>query len=284
MSLTSHSVGAALAAAPPGKKGLFPGRSAVDGRRSLLGGSAGIVLILVLWALMARTQPELILPSPARTWEAFLGLGADGTLFIELARTIYRSATGVLLALVAGVVWGAVNGLSSWAAVISQPALSALMAVPPVVIVALGLIWFGPGDAVTRLVIVLVALPLLVVTVQEAVRNVDRDLVEMATAFGIPRGQVLRQVIAPGIASPVLAATTVTFGQAIRVAVMAELLSATDGVGAEVSVARTNLETADLFAWTAALVVMVIVLETCILRPFTARLLHWRSAPDRSLI
>ena len=247
--------------------------------RALLGGLIGIAALLGLWTLLSRNQPELLVPSPARTWRAFLDLLADGTLASELSRTLYRAVVGVLLALAIGVVWGTINGYVSWAAAISRPALSALMAIPPVVFVALGLIWFGPGDAVIRLVIVLVALPLTVITVQESVQNVDSDLIEMASAFEIPRFAVLRHVIAPGIASPVLAATTVTVGQAIRVAVMVELLSAVDGVGAEVALARTNLATADLFAWTAALIVMVVAVETVLLRPLTARLLRWRDVP-----
>lgn len=250
-------------------------------RHALWGGIIGVAVLLTLWSVLSRNQPEIILPSPRQTWHAFLGLLADGTMLTELGRTLYRSATGVLLALSVGIVWGALTGLSSWAAAISRPALSSLMAIPPVVIVALGLIWFGPGTAVTRLVIVLVALPLIVVAVQEAIHNVDSDLIEMASAFEMPRFAVLRHVIAPGIASPVLAATSVTVGQAIRVSVMAELLSAADGVGAEVALARVNLVTADLFAWTAALVVLVIVLETCLLRPATARLLRWRGTSAR---
>ena len=249
------------------------------GRRALVGGLIGIGLLLILWTFLSRGRPEILMPSPIQTWQAFIGLLTDGTLVDELARTLYRSLTGVLLALAIGLVWGTVNGLSLWTAAVSRPALSSLMAVPPVVIVALGLIWFGPGDAVTRLVIVLVALPLIVVTVQESVQNVDSDLIEMATVFEMSRGTVLRHVIAPGIASPVLAATSVTVGQAIRVSVMAELLSATNGVGAAVSLARTNLATADLFAWTAALIVLAISLETFLLRPATARLLRWRSVP-----
>lgn len=254
-------------------------RSQPAERRTLLGGGLGITALFALWVVLALTQPEIVLPSPAQTWTAFLGLLADGTLVSELARTLYRSATGVLLALGLGGLWGALNGLSFWATAISRPALAALMAIPPVVVVALGLIWFGPGDAVTRLVIVLVALPLIVITVQEAVRNVNRELLEMTTTFGVSRPAVLRHVIAPGIASPVLAATSVTMGQAVRVAVMAELLSAVDGVGAQVSLARTNLATADLFAWTVALIVLVILLETLLLRPFAAHLLRWRAAP-----
>lgn len=248
-------------------------------RRTLLGSIAGIGLVLLLWTYLSRDQPEIILPSVSQTWNAFLGLLADGTLASELTRTLFRSVTGVLLALGIGIVWGTLNGLSSWASAVSRPALSSLLAVPPVVIVALGLIWFGPGDAVTRLVIVLVALPLMVITVQESVQNVDRDLIEMAEVFELPRKDVLRHVIAPGIASPVLAATSVTVGQAIRVSVMAELLSATDGVGAEVARARTNLETADLFAWTVSLIVLAILLETLVLRPTTSRLLRWRGNP-----
>ena len=76
--------------------------------------------------------------------------------------------------------------------------------------------------------------------------------------------------------SPVLAAATVTFVSAMRVAVMAELIGATDGIGREVSQARTNLETADLFAWTLVLVVLVIALETFIMRPLMKRQLRWR--------
>ena len=245
------------------------------------GGVIGVILPLALWAILSRNQPEILVPSIQNTWQAFLDLLTDGGLLSELGRTLLRSASGVLLALVAGLIWGTINGVSSWAAAISRPTLSALMAVPPVIIVALGLIWLGPGASAIRLVIVLVALPLMVITVQESVQNIDRDLIEMAEVFHMPRATMFRHVLAPGITSPVLAATTVTVSQAIRVAVMAELLSSNNGVGAEISLARTNLATSDLFAWTATLVAAVIVLETFALRPLTERLLRWRSEPTR---
>jgi len=245
-----------------------------------MGGALGVAALLVLWTALASSQPEIILPSPAQTWQAALKLAASGVLLDSLGLTIYRAATGVLLGLAIGVVWGAVNGVSDWASSVSRPALSALMAVPPVVLVSLGLIWLGPGPGVTRLVIVLVALPLIVVTVEEAVRDLDRTLIEMAQAFKLSRLDRLLHVVAPGVASPVLAATTVTFGQSLRVAIMAELLSAVTGIGAQIQRAQTNLDTAKIFAWTIAVVLVVILLETAVLNPLNARLLRWRSAPD----
>lgn len=232
------------------------------------------------WALLATTQPEIILPSPRQTLDALVRLAQDGTLLTALATTLSRAASGVLIGLALGVVWGAVNGVSSWASSISRPAVSALMAIPPIVLVSLGLIWLGPGGGVTRLVIVLVALPLIVITVEEAVRDLDRNLIEMAAAFELSRLDLFRHVVAPGVASPVLAATTVTFGQSLRVAIMAELLSAVTGIGAQISQAQTNLDTAKIFAWTITVVVVVIALEAAVLKPLNARLMRWRGAPD----
>lgn len=246
------------------------------GRNAFTGGVIGVVVLLILWALFSRTQPEIILPSPAETWRAFAHLWSGGTLLRELGLTLYRAASGVLIGLAIGSIWGAINGLFNWVSNVTRPVVSALMAIPPIVLVSLGLIWLGPGGAVARLVIVLVALPLIIVTVEEAVRNLDQRLIEMATVFQVSRARRFRHVIAPGIASPVLAATTVVFGQSLRVAIMAELLSTVTGIGAQISLAQTNLDTAKIFAWTITVIIVVIALETAVLKPFNSRLLRWR--------
>lgn len=245
-----------------------------------MGGALGIATLVAVWSVMAGRQPEIILPSPAETWAGLMSLVKTGVLFDSLWLTVLRAATGVLAGLGIGLVWGAVNGLSPWASSISRPLVSALMAIPPVVLVSLGLIWLGPGAGVTRLVIILVALPLIVITVEEAVRDLDRNLFEMASAFKLSRLEVLKHVVLPGIASPVLAATTVTFGQSLRAAIMAELLSATTGVGALVARAQANLDTAKIFAWTIVVVIFVILLESLVLKPVNHWLLKWRAAPQ----
>ncbi len=247
-------------------------------RRELPSLLAGAVVLVVVWAALAQNQPELTLPSPSQTWHAFTQLVSDDQIVSELARTIGRAAFGLCIAFGIGLIWGGLAGRFRQFGAFMQSSLSMLMALPPVVLVALGIVWLGPGGSVTHMVVTLVALPLIVVSVTEAVRAVDADLLEMARSFELSRWKTFRHVVAPGIASPVLAATSVTAGQGLRVAVMAELLSATDGVGAQVALAQTNLNTADLFAWAIVLVIIVIVIETLILRPLTARLLAWRNA------
>ena len=256
-----------------------PTRAPFGPRREAGDRSTAVATLLgavVVWAWFARGQPELILPSPAETARAFADLAREGVLVSETLRTIVRAVAAVDIALGIGVAWGTLNGVSRWASAASQTALASLMALPPIVLVVVGLTWLGPGAATTRLVIVLVAVPLIVVAVAEAVRDIDADLLEMAAAFELGRVRTLRHVVAPAIASPVLAAASVVVGQSLRVAVMAELLSAADGIGAEVARARANVETADVFAWALTLIAVVLVVELAVLRRLTRRSLRWR--------
>jgi len=74
----------------------------------------------------------------------------------------------------------------------------------------------------------------------------------------------------------VLSAVTVAVGQSIRLTVMAELLSTTTGLGAEVQQARTNLETADVFALSAVMAALTLALELLLLKPLRRRLERYR--------
>jgi len=102
----------------------------------------------------------------------------------------------------------------------------------------------------------------------------------MATVFSKSRPWTIRRIVLPAVAPPVLSALTVAVGQSVRVTVMAELLSTPTGLGAEVQQARTNLETADVFALSVIMAALTLLLELCVLRPLRRRLMAWRSQPS----
>ena len=98
----------------------------------------------------------------------------------------------------------------------------------------------------------------------------------MARLFRFGLWGTVRRVIIPAVVPPVLSAVTVAVGQSIRLTVMAELLSTTTGLGAEVQQARTNLETADVFALSAVMAALTLGLELLFLRPLRNRLARYR--------
>ncbi len=252
--------------------------SARDRAARLAWSTGGLVALVAVWAFAANGRNELLLPSPAQTVRVARRLITDGVYFSALLTTVGRALSGIVIAVVIGVVWGALAGRFTPVADFGRPLVATLMAVPPVVVVVVGLLWFGPSGGVARFVIVLVALPLIVVAVQEAVRNLDPDLLEMAHVFGFSRARLIRHVVVPGISSPVIAAISVVVGQSVRVAVMAELLASADGVGFHVARSRANLDSAALFAWAALLVATVLVIERVLLAPIERRARRWRGA------
>ena len=218
-----------------------------------------VSLILFQAQHVQRAEPSQRIPGPSILALAVIGLG---------------------LSCLIGVPTGWALGTWTWLRELLDSWVQVLMAVPPIVLVVVGMIWLGPTAEVVILVVTLVTLPLLVASMRDAVLNVDGDLLEMATVFSKSRPWTIRRVILPAVAPPVLSALTVAVGQSVRVTVMAELLSTPTGLGAEVQQARTNLETADVFALSAMMAALTLVLELCLLRPLRRRLMAWSSQPS----
>ena len=242
-------------------------RSGAERLRSALLWWTGIALAVLIWHTAARTQPEYVLPGPRSTWEALVGLVRDEELGAALLLTVERGAVGLGISCLIGLPLGWAMGTWPWLRELLDSWVQVLMSVPPIVIVVVGMIWLGPTAGVVVLVVALVTLPLLVTAVRDAVAGVDADLLDMARVFARSRAWTVRRIILPAVAPPVLSALTVAVGQSVRVTVMSELLSTTTGLGAQVQQARTNLETADVFALSVVMAGLTLALELCVLGP-----------------
>jgi ABC-type nitrate/sulfonate/bicarbonate transport system permease component len=99
-----------------------------------------------------------------------------------------------------------------------------------------------------------------------------RVLLEMSALFRVSMRWRLRHVVLPAVAPPVLASVAVTLSQALRLAMMAELLAAPDGAGAGVAAARSYLDTPTVLAW-ALIAVFALVVDGLVLGPVRRRAL-----------
>lgn len=252
-------------------------RSRAERLRSAVLWWAGILLAVLIWHLVARSQPAYVLPGPGATWEALVDLVDRGRLADALVLTTERGATGLGVSCLVGIPLGWAMGTWAWLRELLDSWMQVLLSVPPIVVVVVGMIWLGPTAGVVVLVVALVTLPLLTTTVRDAVAGVDADLLEMARVFARGRAWTVRRVILPAVAPPVLSALTVAVGQSVRVTVMSELLSTTTGLGAMVQRARTNLDTDDVFALSVVMAALTLILELCVLGPLRRRLARpWR--------
>ena len=118
----------------------------------------------------------------------------------------------------------------------------------------------------------LMVVPLVWENVRQGILHTDKRLLEMAQVFRLSRRQRFSQVWLPSVRSYLQAAVTTGFGFAWKAGVAAEILCwPADSIGYRIAAAKHLLETAEVFAWTAMVVILSVVLERLLRRLMNRR-------------
>lgn len=247
------------------------------GRKAHTLTALGLASLFFAWWLIALGQPTYSLPGPDDAAVALVHIMTTGKFWAALALTFARAALGFAVTTVVGIAWGWLSGVVEPIEYLSRGLLQLLMSVPAVVLVILGMLWFGTNATVVVFVVGLVGVPVIATSTAEAVRAIDADLVEMGHLFGLSRIRMLRMIIGPSVVPAILATVTVVMGQSIRVAVMAELLATGSGLGAAIRLAQINIQTDYVFAYAIVLVLLTYLLDTLVIQPIQRRAVLYRS-------
>jgi NitT/TauT family transport system permease protein len=100
----------------------------------------------------------------------------------------------------------------------------------------------------------------------------------MAKAFGANPLQRLTSIGLRNVSVHLFPALAVALGTAFKVAVMAELLANTGGVGGALARSRSNLDVGEALAWVIIAVVALMAVEYGVIHPIRAGFERWRDA------
>jgi len=241
-------------------------------------GLTGLFCIAAAWQAGHEAYGSFILPAPLDTGRALAAL-AGAPDFVRIAgETTGRALAGFALAALGGSLIGVLAGYSFAAIRALKPIVTIILGVPPIAWIVLALIWFGASGGTAVATVVIAALPIAFAGAVEGVVTRDRSLEAMALAFGAGPLRRFRSVVLPHLVSHLFPAWTTTLGTAFKVAVMAELLSNTGGIGGALAVARANLDIADAMAWVVLVVMLLLAVEYGVLHPLREALERWRAA------
>ena len=224
----------------------------------IAGRLCGLAALLGAWEAASRQGQGIAVASPGETFAAMAGLLAQPTFWLgDLAVSVRRVGLGFSLGLAAGGGLGLLAGWYPAARAFLVPSRWMLTSVPGVVAVMLGMLRFGLGSTMVVAIVALMVAPAIHVAVIEGLATVDAALLEMARAYRFTPGMRFWHIYAPAMAAPLFSGGVVALGGAMRVAVLAEALGSNEGVGHALAVARTNLDTPQLYA--LALLSMLLV-------------------------
>ena len=240
------------------------------------GAIASIFLFIAVWDVGNQIYGDLILPSPLETFSTLWTLFSDNGFMENLMITLRRAMIGFGISLVVGTALGLLAGFFVTASIVSRPIVTILMGMPPIAWIVLAMIWFGMGDATVEFTVVVASLPIVFVGALQGTKTLEDKFEEMADIFKVPRTMKFFDIYLPHIFSYVFPAWVAALGMAWKIVVMAELLATSDGLGASLAMARSQLDTASALAIVVAMVGLLMIAEYIFLEPIKREVEKWR--------
>jgi NitT/TauT family transport system permease protein len=206
-----------------------------------------IFVLFVAWEYFGRRVNPILFTYPTAIARAFIGLVASGELQSYMKESLLVLLYASILAIVVGVLFGVVMGrfaIIDWATDIY---ISALYSMPMVAMVPLIVLWFGfKVPAKVIIVFLFMVFPILLNTYQ-GVKDVDRNLQEVARSFCSTEGQLWRHLIIPSAIPFIVVGVRLAIGRGLVGMIVAEFYTSVTGLGYMIVRYANAFETDKLF-------------------------------------
>ncbi len=209
---------------------------------------AAAVVFLAAWEVLGRAINPILFAPPSRVAGAMWDMTLSGRLPRALGTTLNTLTVAVVLSVLVGIPGGVVLGRAKRLSAVVEPYIDAVYATPRVVIVPLVILWFGVGYSGRLFVVWLGTVIPIFLNTAIGVRNSRKDLIEVATSFGINQRDLVRHVILPGAVPYVIAGLKIAMGRALIGVVIAEIFLDLTGVGGIIQTESAFFRTAPMLA------------------------------------
>lgn len=220
--------------------------------------TAGCVLFwLILWQVGAMLlDQQILLVSPVQAAVRLFELLPTEDFRRSVLFSSGRILSGFAIGLVGGTALAILAGKLRFVKTLLSPLVSAVKAVPVASITVLALIWVSSKN-LSILVSVMIALPIVYSNMLEGIESLDPKLNEMAQLFEVPAWRRFTGVYLSQLLPYFRSAAKLAIGLSWKSGAAAEIIGIPSGsIGEKLYEAKIYLETADLFAWTAAVVLL----------------------------
>ncbi len=232
------------------------------------------VFWLTVWHVIAViVAQEVLIPSP---WTVICTMGnllTKPLFWQSVGLTLLRVCVGFAVALLVGVVLAALTTRFSVLHTLFSPVLHIIRAAPVASFIIMTLVWIA-YDFVPAFISFLMVLPIVWINVSEGIRQTDRQLLEMADLFRVTKFRQIQRIYLLSVKPYFLTAAVNGLSFAWKSAVAAEVICRPDfSIGRQLQESKLYMETPKVFAWTAIVVILSLILEHLLLRlTATARL------------
>jgi ABC-type nitrate/sulfonate/bicarbonate transport system permease component len=237
-----------------------------------------LLILAVAWEGSTRFHlvSELALPPLSNVLAAWGRLAASGELLTHGADSLYRTAAGLLCAVLAGSLLGILMGWSRLFDTILGPLVRMLYPLPKSALIPMMALWLGFGDA-SKIVLIFLGCTLPVaISAYNGARGVDRTLVWSARALGASRMRTLFDVVVPGALPELMSGIRIALATSFILLVSSEFIAARKGLCFMIGVLGEGGVYDAMFAAVLTVALLGFIADRLYLM-LMRRVLRWRS-------
>ncbi|SMH38256.1 ABC transporter permease [Maritimibacter sp. HL-12] len=243
--------------------------------------AAILILVLVAWEVLptALDVPRFIIPTLSDSMIELKRMWTNEGLLGHVTSTALLTLIGFLIGSLLGAVMGYLLGMSTFWEKVLSPYILALQIAPKVAFAPLFIMWFGYNSMPKLLVTVLIVFFPVLVNVLQAMRTVDRDLVNLARAYNLTRMGIFWKVEMPSTLPNLMAGLRIASTLAVIGVTVGELVGGNTGLGYLISYGGGQANAAMVFNAIILLTVIGFVLYAALER-IEERVLHYLPKAD----
>ncbi|CAN7633588.1 ABC transporter permease [Bosea sp. LjRoot237] len=238
----------------------------------------GLVAFLLLWEAIpyfGLVNPAF-LPGPSALPSAFLREVKSGAWLTAIMGSLGHYFIGLFTGAGLGIALGVLTGMSRIAEETTAWVVRLLRPIPGLAWVPFAIIWFGVNPQAAVFIIAIGVFWIVFFAAQGAIRGVDRDLIEVADAFGFRSPfQRLIKILLPAAMPGILVGVRTALGQAWMAVVAAEIFGVA-GVGQRMMQASSLLATDLVVIYMLTMAALYGLLDTLFVA-FQGWVLRWKA-------
>ena len=235
-----------------------------------------LALTLLAWQFLPTwlEVPTFIIPTLSDCVVEMGRMWSHENLLSNTASTALYTVLGFAIGSLLGATLGYLLGMSEFWEKVLSPYILALQIAPKVAFAPLFIMWFGYNAMPKLLVTVLIVFFPVLVNVLQAMRTVDRDLVNLARAYDLSRLGVFWKVEMPSTLPNLMAGLRIASTLAVIGVTVGELVGGNTGLGFLISYGGGQANAAMVFNSIVLLTVIGFVLYYAIVK-VEERVLHY---------
>ena len=235
-----------------------------------------ILIIFILWQTLALLINSDTFPTAVDVFKSLYFHLTQGELLYHLSITLLRVVITFFIAMLIGVFFGILMGEYKKVDNALDTLLVIGLNIPALVTIIICYIWFGLTDVAALLAVILNKVPTVIVTIREGARTIDLKYMQIAQVYKVSKYDTFTKIYLPQIYPYIMASARTGLSLIWKIVLVVELLGRSSGMGFQLSMFFQFFDIESIMAYSMAFIIVILFIETYILRPLEKKANKWR--------